>query len=31
MGYYTVLPGSKPEDNDMLLYVENTEGTLFFN
>ena len=28
MGYYTVLPGNKPEDNDMLLYVENDEGMI---
>jgi hypothetical protein len=28
MGYYTVLPGNKPEDNDMLLYVENDEGII---
>ncbi|XP_046640499.1 uncharacterized protein LOC124325967 isoform X1 [Daphnia pulicaria] len=25
MGYYTVLPGSRPEDNDMILYGENAE------
>jgi hypothetical protein len=30
MGYYTVLPGSRPEDNDMILYGENAEGTLSF-
>lgn len=28
MGYYTVFPGNKPEDNCMLLYVKNAEGNI---
>nr|CAH0106093.1 unnamed protein product [Daphnia galeata] len=28
MGYYTVFPGNKPEDNCMLLYVKNAEDNI---